>query len=248
MNEKIFRKLSGIDNLKGISLGRLIIGIIFIVYGFLILYLHIDDIWIKISIALAFWGLGLMFILDGQSVLREYFGEKQIRKLDSYNPKIEDKKLSKIDWNKIKINVLGIFLLLILILFILIGINFYLNQPENKLIFSLIIIACSGGIGGTLYSIRGFYQNIGEGNFNFNSWVWWYIFRPIMSAVIGVFVYFLIVGGLLSVGNVSEINYSKGLMFYSAVAFLAGFSFTQFANKLEELASTIFTKKEDKKK
>ncbi len=149
--------------------------------------------------------------------------------------------------NNLKANILGVYLLLILIIFVSIGIRIYLNQPQNKLLLSLVIIACSGGIGGTLYSIRGFYQNLGQGIFNFDNWVWWYIFRPVMSSAIGVFVYFLIVGGLLSIGNISEVNYSKGLMFYSAIAFLAGFSFTQFANKLEEIASTIFSKKEEKK-
>jgi len=147
----------------------------------------------------------------------------------------------------LKINLLGTYLIVILLIFILVGILTYIYKLENKLICSLIIIACSGGIGGTIYSIRGFYQNLGEGSFNLNNWVWWYIFRPVMSAVIGVFIYFLIVGGLLSVGNISEINYSKGLMFYSALAFLAGFSFTQFANKLEEIASTIFSKKGEKR-
>jgi len=46
---------------------------------------------------------------------------------------------------------------------------------------------------------------------------------------------------------VSSINYERGIMFYSGIAFLAGFSFTQFANKLEELAKTLFAKsKRDK--
>jgi hypothetical protein len=147
-----------------------------------------------------------------------------------------------------KINLLGIYLFLTLLTFILIATISYFYVSSNKLIFSLIIIACSGGIGGTIYSIRGFYQNLGEGSFNFNNWVWWYIFRPVMSSVIGIFVYFLIIGGLLSIGDISEANYSRGLMFYSAIAFLAGFSFTQFANKLDEIASTIFAKKEVNKK
>lgn len=109
------------------------------------------------------------------------------------------------------------------------------------------MISLSGGIGGTIYTIRGFYQNLGKGIFDLR-WTWWYIYRPIVSLVIGVFVYFLIVGGLLSIGGVSEVNYSKGLMFYAAIAFLAGFSFTQFTNKLEELTSTIFSGKGDKGK
>lgn len=244
MSEEILKKLFCMNKPLAVFWGRFIIGIVLAIYGFLIFFLNsIEDQWARISIALAFWSLGLMFIFDGRTILKEYF-----------NPRMESIKSSatkekkEINWNKIKINFLGVYLLLILITFVLIGIKFYFNQPENKLIFSLILIACSGGIGGTLYSIRGFYQSLGQGIFDIEKWMWWYIFRPIMSAVIGIFVYFLIVGGLLSIGNVSDVNYSKGLMFYSAIAFLAGFSFTQFANKLEELASTIFAKNKERKK
>ena len=244
MDEKFLKKLSGIDNLLSIFKCRVIIGSIFVVYGLLVLFVSMD-IWIKISIMLAFFGLGMMFILDGQSILRQYFNNKNREKENTIfktKEKINDTKYN------FKINLLGTYLSLILLFFILIGILTYTYKFSNKLIFSLIIIACSGGIGGTIYSIRGFYKNLGEGTFSFDNWVWWYIFRPIVSAVIGIFVYFLIIGGLLIIGNLTEVNYSKGLIFYSALAFLAGFSFTQFANKLEEIASTIFTKKEDKKR
>ena len=123
---------------------------------------------------------------------------------------------------------------------------FDFSNFESSLIKSLIYIGSSGGIGGTIYCIRGFYQNLGENIFNFN-WTWWYIFRPLISVVIGVFIYFFIIGGLLSLGSVSEVNYSKSVMFYCAISFLAGFSFTQFADKLEELSSTLFSKKKELK-
>mgnify|MGYP001620046375 CR=1 FL=1 len=77
MKEKMLRRLSGIDNLLRIAKGRFIIGIIFIIYGVIILLADsINDFWIKISIAVAFFGLGLTFVLDGQSILREYFRDK----------------------------------------------------------------------------------------------------------------------------------------------------------------------------
>jgi len=71
------------------------------------------------------------------------------------------------------------------------------------------------------------------------------IFRPFVSVVIGIFVYFFIVGGLLSLGSITAVDYSRSVMFYCAISFLAGFSFTQFADKLEELASTMFAKKKE---
>ncbi|MFW6129474.1 MAG: hypothetical protein ACOC6P_04435 [Candidatus Aminicenantaceae bacterium] len=130
---------------------------------------------------------------------------------------------------------------------VLVPIVVYFTHIKDPLIRSLIYIGCLGGIGGTIYCIRGFYQNLGQGNFNF-AWTWWYLFRPFISVIVGIFVYFLIVGGLLSIGSANEINYEKGVMLYCAIAFLAGFSFTQFADKLEELASTLFSKKKEGEK
>lgn len=141
-----------------------------------------------------------------------------------------------------KVNMIGIYLISFLLVLIVVSVFTYLSNLANSLVRSLIYIGSSGGIGGTIYCIRGFYQNLGEGNFEFK-WTWWYIFRPFISVVIGVFVYFLIVGGLISVGAVSNVDYSKSIMFYCAIAFLAGFSFTQFADKLEELSSTLFSRK-----
>jgi len=147
---------------------------------------------------------------------------------------------------KIKFSLIGIYLLIFLISLAVASFLTYIFKIGDSLIRALIYIGCSGGIGGTIYSIRGFYQNLGDNNFKFN-WVWWYIFRPIISIVIGVFVYFLIVGGLLSVSATTEIDYTKGILFYCAIAFLAGFSFTQFASKLEEISSTIFSKNKKEK-
>jgi len=149
--------------------------------------------------------------------------------------------------DSLKINLLGIFLFVSLLILIIIPVLTYFSNIKDPVIGILIYIGSSGGIGGTIYCIRGFYQNLGEGTFKFN-WTWWYLFRPLMSVIVGIFVYFLIVGGLLSIGSAPEVNYSRGIMFYCAIAFLAGFAFTQFADKLEELASTLFSKKKDEKK
>ena len=86
-----------------------------------------------------------------------------------------------------------------------------------------------------------------DDKFNFN-WVWCFISRPIISMVIGIFVYFLIVGGLMSLSAIQEVDFLRKIIFYCGVSFLAGFSFTQFATKLENLAETLFSKKDDNKK
>ena len=74
MGEKFLRVLSGIDNLKLTAIFRIIVGLVIIVYGFIMFFLiKIDTFWTKIGIPSTLWALGLMFILDGQSILREYF-------------------------------------------------------------------------------------------------------------------------------------------------------------------------------
>ena len=145
-----------------------------------------------------------------------------------------------------KINLIGIYLLSFLFVLIAITVITYFSRSiESALIKSLVYIGSSGGIGGTIYCIRGFYKSVASKQFDF-SFTWWYIFRPFFSIVIGIFVYFFIVGGLLSLGSISAVDYSRSVMFYCAISFLAGFSFTQFADKLEELASTMFAKKKSR--
>ncbi|MGD9130167.1 MAG: hypothetical protein PVH73_01170 [Candidatus Bathyarchaeota archaeon] len=140
--------------------------------------------------------------------------------------------------------LIGVYLLVFMISLIVTSIITYFSNVDTVLIRALVYIGSSGGLGGIVYCIRGFYKNIVSKEFD-TIWAWWYLFRPFISIVIGIFVYFLIVGGLLSLGAASTIDYSRSIMFYCAVAFLAGFAFTQFADKLDELASTLFAKKEE---
>lgn len=235
MSEKILRGLSGINNLKGTAIFRYVVGIVFIVYGFVLFFLiPKEDIWTKISVPSALWALGLMFVFDGSSILREYFRNKK---------EISQKGIFQ-NRERRKINCVGVCLLLILFLFVSIAIFGYFYN--NELIGSLIIISCAGGLGGTIYAIRGFYQSLGQGIFDFDKWVWWYVFRPVISAVTGVIVSFFIIGGIINIG--AGLNYSRGLMFYSAISFLTGFSFSQFASKLKEIAEAIFSKTKEEKK
>lgn len=149
--------------------------------------------------------------------------------------------------NTFKTTIMGLYLLLFLCILVIIPIITYFSSFNDSLIKALIYIGCAGGLGGLTYCIRGFYQRLVDGSFDFK-WTWWYIYRPFLSIVIGVIIYFLIFGGLIGIGPLSLANFAKSTMFYCALAYLAGFSFTQFANKLEELAETLFsTKKEDKK-
>lgn len=145
-----------------------------------------------------------------------------------------------------KINFVGLYLLSWLLILMIFPIYVYRLGLSDYFLQSIIYVACAGGLGGTIYSIRSFYMHLFQKNFR-EDILWWYIFRPFMSVVIGVICYFLILGGLLSLGPVSQVSYQKSILFYSGISFLAGFSFTQFVNKLEELAKTLFAKSEAKK-
>lgn len=136
---------------------------------------------------------------------------------------------------------LGIYLLISLLFLCTVPVIVFYSSIHNEIIRILFYIGASGGIGGSIYSIRGFYQNIGGQTFKTN-WIWWYIFRPIISVVSGVFAYFLIVGGLMSINNNPDVTFSKGVMFYCALAFLAGYSFTKFLEKVESISDNIFSK------
>lgn len=138
---------------------------------------------------------------------------------------------------------IGIYLLTALIVLCVIPVIVFFSKIENDILRTLFYVGSSGGIGGAIFSIRGFYQNLGGETFK-ASWIWWYIFRPLISIVIGIFLYFLLVGGLLSISNTPDVTYSKGVMLYCALAFLAGFSFTRFADKLDSLSEVMFSKKD----
>jgi hypothetical protein len=77
MDKKFWKKISGRENLLKISKFRFIFGFVFIIYGIVMLNLTLGNVLTSISISLAFIGLGFMFILDGQSILREYFSKEK---------------------------------------------------------------------------------------------------------------------------------------------------------------------------
>ena len=134
----------------------------------------------------------------------------------------------------------GFYLIAALAVLIAIGAAAFFVHPSNLLLRTVIYVGVSGGIGGVLYCIRGFiYHNI-KNDFD-PKWKWWYMYQPVVGFVFGILAYFLIVGGLLSLGTVSNVDYTKGTLLYCAISFLAGFASKKFNEKLDELATTIFS-------
>jgi hypothetical protein len=132
----------------------------------------------------------------------------------------------------------GIYLLGALLGLIAIGSIVYFQHLSNVLLKTVLYVGVSGGIGGVLYGIRGFIYHIDEDDFK-SKYKWWYLYHPVTGFILGEVAYFLIVGGLLTIGSVSEPS-PKYLLLYCGVSFLAGFSAKKFNQKLDDLASTIF--------
>jgi hypothetical protein len=148
-----------------------------------------------------------------------------------------DDKLERTKWN------MAIYLIASLAALIIIGVTTYFLHP-NILIKTIVFTGVSGGIGGVLYAVRGFiYHN--ETNTFVKVSKWATLYQPITGFLSGVVVYFLIVGGLLTLSTGSSLastaNYQKGILFYCGIAFLAGFGTKKFNEKLDELATTIFS-------
>ena len=80
---------------------------------------------------------------------------------------------------------IGLYLLVALLGYVGIAIFIYLEKPVDTKFQALSYLACSGGLGGTIYCIKGLYVKIAEDNFD-PKWGWWYIFRPIMLSLIHI--------------------------------------------------------------
>ncbi len=137
----------------------------------------------------------------------------------------------------------GIYLIVSLSVLIAIGSIVYLLHVSSPLVKTVLYVGVSGGIGGVFYCIRGFIFHNVKNDFE-AKWKWWYLYQPLTGFVFGILAYFLLVGGLLTLGSVDQVDYSKGILLYCSISFLAGFSTKKFTEKLDELASSIFSSSE----
>lgn len=135
--------------------------------------------------------------------------------------------------------IVGSFLLIaIFVLVTIAGIIWYETHQSTLVLKTILYVGISGGIGGAAYGIRGFLAHNEKGDFD-SKWKFWYLFHPITGFIYGVAAYLLIVGGLLTVGTSSP-DYSKGILLYLAISFVAGFGSKKFNEKLDEIVSTLF--------
>jgi hypothetical protein len=104
----------------------------------------------------------------------------------------------------------------------------------------LVYIASSGGLGATVYCIRGLYKHHSLGDYD-TKYVYWFLFRPWIGTVLGVVAYLLICGGLLVFTSGSAaVKEPPAKSLLVGVAFLAGFSANEFVMKINALTKTLF--------
>jgi|GEM_PF-2963099 len=116
--------------------------------------------------------------------------------------------------------------------------------PLDDLMQIMIYIACSGGLGSLAYSMFGYIYHLGKDDFNVD-FAWWYIMRPFIGIIYGTFAFLFVAGGLMTLSGAStdaNLFLTKTVMFYCALAFLAGYAEHQFSLQLKELAEALFKK------
>lgn len=150
---------------------------------------------------------------------------------------------------KTQVNLIGLYLIAFLLVLMIVPILLYMSNYNGGGYFSttftfLVYIGCAGGLGGTTYCMKSYsYFKVYKG-FEL-VWTSWYIFRPFISIIMGVFVYFFIEAGLMGAGADKGGDILKGMKFYLSIAFLAGFFMNEFISKLQEIAKILFKSKKE---
>lgn len=83
---------------------------------------------------------------------------------------------------------------------------------------------------------RGFYQAMAgrPTKFDFERFIWWYVFRPVVAAIAGV-IMFIIFFLALDI----EQTFKNQVAFF-LVAFMVGYNFTAFMeNKIQKIAENV---------
>lgn len=116
--------------------------------------------------------------------------------------------------------------------------HFFNHDPTLKL---LVYLACSAGMGCTVYSNLVMVRHVSENRQEASFFVW-YVFRPLIAIPLGVFIYFMVAGGLLVLGNASiPENDTQRMMFFYSIAFLAGFAIDSMINKMYDIVNVLFS-------
>jgi hypothetical protein len=102
----------------------------------------------------------------------------------------------------------------------------------------IIVVALAGAVGGLVHTTRSFYFHATDKTLH-QSWLLWYILRPLVGSSIGLITYLIIRGGFITMdATVKEANVYS----FTALAALAGMFSEQAVEKLKRVAELILTK------
>ena len=153
--------------------------------------------------------------------------------------------------------VVGILLIVYLFIGVSVILTVHLNYSNvlahSDLLRSHIICGAFGMVGAAIASIRKYYQYLitysstkatGRSNKPMDwsfGWVYYYLTRPILGAVLGALAYLLSFIGfqVLSDSNSLEIS-SKGKYLLFAVSFVSGFSVSHVLDRVDAVSKQIF--------
>lgn len=103
----------------------------------------------------------------------------------------------------------------------------------------------AGALGGSLYSLRGLLMHSSQNDYD-TYYNYWYLLTPLAGGISGVVVFFLLLGGALTLtvagpqGQTVQNIKDLALAPYIALALLAGFASRPFMLKMKDLADSLF--------
>lgn len=122
------------------------------------------------------------------------------------------------------------------------------EQPPFQLltrvfILTLGVMFAGGALGGCLYNFRGLTKHSADQDYATGYNLSYYL-RPVSGGISGLTVFFLLLGGAmtLNLGSGSSMSWAtfSGRMPYIAFAILAGYGSHEFMLKLKDLAESLF--------
>ena len=108
-----------------------------------------------------------------------------------------------------------------------------------------LIMFFSGAIGSSLFNIRAYLKHACELKDVDSIWIVFYLFRPLLGAVLGLLFYFVLRGGFLLITmNESPVAFDNlNIWSLAALGGLIGLFAKNAINRMRELTDTLFGKK-----
>ena len=114
------------------------------------------------------------------------------------------------------------------------------NDTQLTFVKLIVYAMCAGGLGSTTYCIRSFYSYSIKGTFDFDSFKWWYLFRPLVGTILALVVYVAIKGGIGAFGMSLGTTGSSANLALFGVSYIAGFGTEQVVEWLIRTSKSIF--------